>query len=285
MSELKVRHTEESTSRFAEVEGIKVHYNEAGKGETIVMLHGGGPGASGWGNYQHNLEELSQHYRLLLVDQAGYGKTDKVIPKTEARSELSARLVVGLLDQLGIQKANIVGNSFGGRTAIMIALRYPERLNKLILMGPAGGSLNLFSPEPTEGMKLLHQFFHEPGPSREKMEKLVTAFLYDASLGTDEMIDSRYNVAVEPETRKFYEHFLSKPDSREPQLWRELEKIGHPTLLVWGRDDRTNPYEGGLFMLKRMRDVRLHIISQCGHWVQFEKCREFNKLLRSFVDD
>ncbi|WP_292023093.1 alpha/beta fold hydrolase [Maritimibacter sp. UBA3975] len=284
MTTVLEKHTEESTSRFATVDSIRLHYHEAGEGEALVMLHGAGPGASGWSNYWQNVEELSKSYRVILLDQPGYGKTDKVIPENEARSEFSARLLVGLLDQLGIDKAHMVGNSFGGRTSLVMALRYPDRVGRLVMMGPAGGSLNIFMPEPTEGMKLLHGFFKEPGPSREKMRQIVDTFLYNKELATDALVDSRYAVAVEPETRKFYEHFLSTPDKREPELWRELEKIKHRTLLVWGRDDRTNPFEGGLFMLKRMPDARLHVIPQCGHWVQYEKCDEFNAILTSFIE-
>nr|ART36371.1 C558 [uncultured bacterium] len=276
-------HTEKSTSRYATIDGVKLHYNDAGEGEPLILLHGGGPGASGWSNFKQNVPELSRHYRVLLVDQPGYGKSDKVIPEKEARSELASRLIVGLLDQLKIEKAHVLGNSFGGRTAINLALRWPERVSRLILMGPAGGSLSIYSPEPTEGMKHLHGFFAAPGPSVEKMRNLVKTFMFDASKVTETLIEERYAAATEPETRKFYEHFLSKPDSREPQVWREIDKIAHRTLLVWGRDDRANPFEGGLFMLKRMQDARLHIFPRCGHWAQLEHCDEFNGVLSTFL--
>jgi len=283
MTTAEMQLTEASTSRVAEIDGVTLHYHEAGTGPALVMLHGGGPGASAWSNFKQNLEPLSHRYRVLLVDQPGYGRSSKTIPENEARSHMAARLLVGLLDQLGIDQAHMVGNSFGGRTALNVALQWPERVGRLVLMGPAGGSLNIFVPEPTEGMKHLHNFFSAPGPSRERMRNLISTFVYDQSLVNEALVEERYQAAVEPETREFYEHFLSKPDSREPQIWREIDKIKHRTLLVWGRDDRTNPFEGGLFMLKRMQNARLHVFPQCGHWVQMEQCDEFNALLDNFL--
>ncbi|KZY44854.1 hypothetical protein A3731_33390 [Roseovarius sp. HI0049] len=151
-----------------------------------------------------------------------------------------------------------------------------------MLMGPGGG-LNLFHAQPTEGMKQLHEFFSPPGPSRERMENLIRTFLFDSSAITPELIDERLASATEAETAEFYKKHLVEPDPREPQLWRELEKIGHKTLLIWGRDDRTVPFEGGLIMLRRLQDARMHIISRCGHWVQMEKADEFNALVHNFL--
>lgn len=275
--------TETSTANRVEIEGRTIHFHDAGSGEALVLLHGGGPGASGWSNFHQNLPELSKHYRVLLIDQPGYGKSSKEIPTDEPRSQLSARMVIGVLDHLKIQKAHFVGNSFGGRTALLLAMHWPDRVSRLVLMGPAGGSLNLVSPEPTEGMKLIHGFFHAPGPSIAKMRKLVETFIYDSSKVTDALIEERYAAAIEPETRRFHEHFLSTPDHREPQLWKDIDKIPHRTLLAWGRDDRFNPMEGGLFMLKRMQDARLHVFPRCGHWVQAEKTDEFNAVLKTFL--
>ncbi|MCR1784993.1 alpha/beta fold hydrolase [Nocardioides carbamazepini] len=276
--------TFESTSRTVIVDGHRMHYNEAGIGTPIVLLHGGGPGASGWSNFHQNLSRLAKTYRVLLVDQPGYGNSTKTPPVDECRSEMAMRLLVGLLDELNIDRTHLLGNSFGGRTAIQTALRHPDRVDNLVLMGPAGGSLNIFAPEPTEGMKHLHGFFAEPGPSMEKMQSLVDTFLYDRSLSTPELVRSRYEAAVHPDTRAFYTKFLSTPDAREPELWRDLGRIPHRTLLMWGRDDRTNPYEGGLFMLKRMPNAQLHVFPQCGHWVQFEQAQEFERVLGAFLE-
>lgn len=276
--------TEESTSRIAEVDGHTVHYNDIGSGKPLIMLHGAGPGASGWSNFKQNLPALAGKYRVLLIDHPGFGKTTKDLPETMPRSEFGRLLIVGLMNKLGIDKAHFVGNSWGGRTALGIALHDPTRVDRLVLMG-TGGGLSMTHPEPSEGMRLLYGFFAPPGPSRERMEQLIRTFLFDQSMVNDALIDERLQSAMEPQTRAFYQRYMMGPDSREPQLWKNLEKIGHRTLLMWGRDDRTCPYDSGLIMLKRMPNARIHIFPRCGHWVQLEKRAEFDVLLDTFLTE
>lgn len=145
--------TFESTSRFAEVDvdgPLKLHYHEAGSGPTIVLLHGGGPGASSWSNFSRNIAVLAQHFHVLAVDQPGYGHSDKRA-EHEQFNRYAARALKGLFDQLELGRVPLVGNSLGGGTAVRFALDYPDRAGRLVLMGPGGLSINLFAPDPTEG--------------------------------------------------------------------------------------------------------------------------------------
>lgn len=111
--------TEESTSKFATInaEGLsnfKIHYNDAGQGEAVVMLHGGGPGASGWSNYYKNIDAFVEAgYRVILMDCPGFNKSAELVPEVQ-RGLVNARAVKGLLDVLGIQKTHLIGNSMGG---------------------------------------------------------------------------------------------------------------------------------------------------------------------------
>ena len=151
---------------------MHLHYDEAGQGPVTVLLHGGGPGASGMSNFQHNLPVFAEHFRTLVVDQPGYGKSDK--PPVEGNYfTFAATALKDLLDELGIDQAHLVGNSLGGGTAVRFALQNPERAGRLVLMGPGGLSLNVFAPDPTEGVKRLAEFGAPPGPSREKMEAFL----------------------------------------------------------------------------------------------------------------
>jgi len=273
-----------STSRTAKAGDITLHYNEAGEGPPLVMLHGGGPGASSWSNFKQNLQGLSEHFRVLLVDQPGYGLSDK--PEiTEPFWTYSARAVRDLLDELGIEKAHFVGNSLGGGTTLRFALDYPDRADRLVLMGPGGGALNIFSADPSEGLKLLFDFYAPPGPSREKMEAFIKIMLFDHSLVTEELIDERYKAATDPETMKGAVNALGGLATRaeESELWRFLDKVPHRTLLTWGRDDRVLPLDGAFLALKRMPDARLHIFPRCGHWAQLEHLEEFNWLTANFL--
>jgi 4,5:9,10-diseco-3-hydroxy-5,9,17-trioxoandrosta-1(10),2-diene-4-oate hydrolase len=124
---------------------MHLHYDEAGQGPVTVMLHGGGPGASGMSNFGRNLPVFAGHFRTLVVDQPGYGKSDK--PPVEGNYfTFAADALKTLLDELGIEKTHLVGNSLGGGTAVRFALTYPERAGRLVLMAPGGLSLNVFAP-------------------------------------------------------------------------------------------------------------------------------------------
>ena len=130
--------TEESTSRYVQAGDLRMHYNEAGDGPPLVMLHGGGAGASSWSNFKQNLPALSEHFRCLLVDLPGYGKSDKPIIN-DPIWDFYTDVLNDMLEALGIEKAHFAGNSHGGATAVKMALNYPDRVDRLLSMG--GGAL------------------------------------------------------------------------------------------------------------------------------------------------
>src|SRR2546423_2258182 len=176
---------------------MHLHYDEAGQGPPVVMLHGGGPGASGMSNFKNNLPAFAGHFRTLVVDQPGYGKPDKP-PVQGNYFTFAAAALKDLLDELGIDRAHLVGNSLGGGTAVRFALENPERAGRLVLMGPGGLSLNVLAPDPTEGVRRLVEFPAPPGPSREKMAAFLKAMVFDQRLVTEELIDERYAAACDP---------------------------------------------------------------------------------------
>ncbi len=137
--------TYESTSRFAQVrDDLKLHYHEAGvgNGPTIVLLHGGGPGASSWSNFAKNIPVLAQQFHVIAVDQPGYGRSDKPTEHPQYFRH-SASALKDLLDTIGItERVHLLGNSLGGGAAVRFALDYPDRAGRLVLMGPGGLSVN-----------------------------------------------------------------------------------------------------------------------------------------------
>jgi 4,5:9,10-diseco-3-hydroxy-5,9,17-trioxoandrosta-1(10),2-diene-4-oate hydrolase len=273
---------------LAQLDDLRVHYNEAGEGDVLVMLHGGGPGATGWSNFKQNLPAFASKFRVLLVDQPQFGLSDKPDTK-EQFNVFAARAVRDLLDELDIPRAHFLGNSLGGGTVFRFALDYPDRAGRLVQMGPGGACIPLLSPEPTEGVKILGRFLAPPGPSREKLEEFVRIMVYDQSLVTEELIEERYEVASDPAVVQGLARFLmtvmgpGEEQRRKGEIWREIDQITHPTLVTWGRDDRVLPLDGALFMLHRMQDVRLHVFSRCGHWAQLEHAREFERISIDFL--
>ena len=271
---------------------MHLHYDEAGADDSgtappVVMLHGGGPGASGVSNFGPNLPVFAQRFRTLLVDQPGFGKSDKP-PVTGNYFTFAADALAGLLDELGIERVHLVGNSLGGGTAVRFAINYPERARRLVLMGPGGLSLNVLSADPTEGDKRLAEFAAPPGPSREKMAAFLKTLVFDQRLVTDDLIDERYAAACEPQAlaamASLGASFFDPSCFEDGLLWREAHRLRNRVLLIWGREDRVNPIDGALVALKMIRRAQLHVFGRCGHWVQLEKFDEFNRLAIGFLE-
>jgi len=282
----------DSTSRFAEAAGMRLHYHEAAPadqadGPVVVMLHGGGPGASAWSNFGRNLPVFAARFRTLMVDQPGFGRSVKPAV-TGNYFTFAADAVAGLLDRLGIDRVHLVGNSLGGGTAVRFALRFPERADRLVLMAPGGLGLNVFAQDPTEGVRRLMEFAAPPGPSREKLAAFLRTLVFDQRLVTDELVDERYAAASDPDAiaamASLGASFYDPACAEDGMLWREAHRLRRPVLLIWGREDRVNPLDGALVALKLIRRAQLHVFGGCGHWAQLEKFDEFNRLAIRFLE-
>lgn len=268
-------------SNFTTVDGHKVHYQTVGEGPALMLIHGGGPGAYGYSNYSRNIGPLSEKFQVIVIDLPGYGQSEFMPAPDSAFAPLS-RAVMGVLDDMGIKKANLVGNSLGGGTSLRTALDYPERIDKLILMGPAG-SVPIHSPFPTEGLIRMLTFYQGEAPSLEKIRRVVDLLVFDPSAITDELLEERLKVATKPE-------IMANPPLRgrganpKDDLWREpLNTLTHPTLIIWGREDRVVPIDAAYLLLKTIPNASLHVFPKCGHWAQWEKADEFNELVANFV--
>jgi 4,5:9,10-diseco-3-hydroxy-5,9,17-trioxoandrosta-1(10),2-diene-4-oate hydrolase len=154
-------------------------------------------------------------------------------------------------------------------------------------MGPGGLSLNVFAPDPTEGVKRLAEFAAPPGPSPAKMEAFLRTLVFNQKLITDELVAERYEQASKPEAiaamMALGLSFYDPATAEDGMLWREVHRLRHQVLLIWGREDRVNPLDGALVALKQIRKAQLHVFSGCGHWAQLEKFAEFNRLATGFL--
>ncbi|MGB4674275.1 MAG: 2-hydroxy-6-oxo-6-phenylhexa-2,4-dienoate hydrolase [Azovibrio sp.] len=278
---------ENETSRFVTInekglQNFKIHFNDAGEGEAVIMLHGGGPGASGWSNYDRNVDALVQAgHRVILMDSPGFNKSDPVV-LDEQRGLANARSVKALMDAVGIEKAHLVGNSMGGATALNFALEYPDRTGKLVLMGPGGLGPSLFHAMPMEGIKLLFKLYSEP--TRENLQKMLDVFVFDAANVTEELFEGRWNsIQAYPEHLR---NFVLSTERIPLSAWDITPRLGAieaDTLIVWGRDDRFVPLDHGLKLLWQLKHANLHVFSKCGHWAQWEHADEFNRLTIEFL--
>jgi 4,5:9,10-diseco-3-hydroxy-5,9,17-trioxoandrosta-1(10),2-diene-4-oate hydrolase len=230
--------------------GQTIFFAEAGSGPAVVMLHGGGPGASGVSNYSRNIDALARQFRVIVPDMPGYGRSAKGVDQSDPFGYL-ADMIRGLLDELGIESAHLIGNSYGGAAALRLALDTPHRARKLVLMGPGG--IGTTRGAPTAGLKSLLSYYTGDGPSREKLQTFIRNYLvYEGASVPDELIDLRYAASIDAEV-------LADPPLRRPSgptalrtLWRmdltrdkRLKDLATPTLVLWGRDDKVNRPAGG----------------------------------------
>ncbi|MGE8410717.1 MAG: alpha/beta fold hydrolase [Pseudomonas sp.] len=279
--------SETSSSRFVRIQegdlDLQLHYNDVGQGaETVVMLHGSGPGASGWANFNRNIEPLtSAGYRVILMDCPGWSKSDPIVCRG-SRSELNARALKGLLDALDLDRVHILGNSMGGHTAVAFALANPQRVGKLVLMGGGTGGASPFTPMPTEGIKLLNGLYREP--TIDNLKKMMNVFVFDASSLTEELFQTRLDnmLARRDHLENFVASLAANP-KQFPDFSPRLHEISAPTLVVWGREDRFVPMDAGLRLLAGLPNAQLHVFNRCGHWAQWEHAEAFNRMVLDFL--
>lgn len=279
--------TEAGTSRFVRIrEGdldLQLHYNDAGEGaETVIMLHGSGPGASGWANFSRNVDPfVAAGYRVVLIDFPGWNKSDPIV-STGSRSELNARSLKGLMDALDLRQAHLVGNSMGAHSAVAFALAYPERVGKMILMGGGTGGVSPFVPMPTEGIKLIGALYRDP--TIENLKRMMNVFVYDTSNLTEDLFKARLDNMLA--RRDHLENFVKSAEINPrqfPDVGPRLGEITAPTLVVWGRDDRFVPMDSGLRLVAGLANAQMHIFSRCGHWAQWEHADTFNRMVKDFL--
>jgi pimeloyl-ACP methyl ester carboxylesterase len=264
------------TPKFIDVAGTRTRYHDVGQGEPTILIHGGGPGASGLSNYRKNVEPLGAGRRVIVVDQPGFGETEGKLKDGPIFAAMGD-FVRSFMDAIGVQKASFVGNSLGGATSLMVALRAPDRVNRLVLMG-TGGSQAIFSPMPTEGLRRMAMFNGGEGPTLAKLKGVIELLVFDSSSITEELLAERLKAAMRTDVIDIFK--------RPPMdIWREnLASLKHKTLIVWGRDDRVVPIDSSFILLKSMPNAQLHVYPKCGHWAQWEKAEEFNVLVAGFLD-
>lgn len=279
--------SEAETSRYAQIrEGdaeLRIHYNDCGSGErVVVMLHGSGPGATGWANFSRNIEPLvAAGYRVILMTCPGWGKSDPIV-STGSRSDLNARVLKGLVDALGIARVSILGNSMGGHSAVAFALNWPERVDKLVLMGGGTGGASPFVPMPPEGIKLLNKLYREP--TIENLKNMMEVFVYDSSDLTEALFKTRLdNMLANRQHLENFTRSLQANPRQFPDFGPRLATIQAPTLVIWGRNDRFVPMDAGLRLIAGIPNSELHIFNNCGHWAQWEHAEKFNRMVLDFL--
>lgn len=264
---------------FAQAGDLRIHYSEVGRGHPVICLHGTGPGASAWSNFRHNVSALAERFRTILVDLPGFGRSQKVQVNAPRLTFLSGA-VRAFMDGVGIDRSHFVANSMGAQVALKLAIDSPDRVGRMVLVGPAVMGHSTFTPMPTEAVRMISEYYAGDGPSLDKMRLIMRALVADPQSLDEAEVMARYEASVDPEvleTRK-------GPHWARQSLAHELDRVLSPTMIVWGQEDRASPLDHGLYMLRSMPDARLVVLPGCGHSVQAERAEEFNTLAVRFLE-
>lgn len=266
-------------------EGV-LRYHEVGEGPPLLLLHGSGPGVTGWRNYRNNLAAFSRHFRCLVLEFPGFGVSD---PTDEHPMAAAPKAVQRFLGGLGLDRVDVVGNSMGGIIAAHLAIDSPGLFRRIVTVGGIGR--NILTPAPGEGINLLVDFTENP--TREALVRWMHSMVHDPDVVTEEMIEERWIQATDPDTlaaaRRMYGRealtaaMASAQASDQPPYWAMLHRITVPTLITWGRDDRVSPVDMALLPMRTMARAELHVLPDCGHWVMIEQKAAWESAVLAFL--
>jgi 2-hydroxy-6-oxo-octa-2,4-dienoate hydrolase len=260
---------------YVDAGGIKTNYLEAGQGPPVVLVHGSGPGVTAYANWRLTIPGLARRFHVFAPDMAGFGFSDK--PGRYGMDRWVGQLI-GFLDALRLDRACLVGNSFGGGLAIRVAVEHPDRVERLVLMGATGVEFPI-----TEGLDQV--WGYQPG--LENMRKIMDYFAYSRELVTDELAEVRYRAALAPGVQEAYSAMFPAPRQRWVEAMatpeEKIRAIQHETLIVHGREDKVIPLSNAYRLLDLIERSELHVFARCGHWSQIEWAEDFNALLLRFL--
>lgn len=257
--------------------GVQTNYHDVGTGAPVLLIHGSGPGVSAWANWRLTIPDLAKQYRVIAPDMAGFGFSERQ-PDAVYNMDNWVAQAVGLLDALSIDKASVVGNSFGGALALALAIRHPERVHKLVLMGSVGVPFAI-----TDGLDRVWGY----EPSLANMKSLLDIFAYSRALVTDELAELRYQASIREGFQESFASMFPAPrqqwvDAMTSQA-QDIRALPHHTLIVHGRDDKVIPLQNAYDLVGLIDRSELHVFGQCGHWTQIEHAARFNQLVADFL--
>jgi pimeloyl-ACP methyl ester carboxylesterase len=275
----------DADSQFIKINGVDVHYKKYGDGEPVfILLHGFGASLFSWREVTTSLAEIGT---VIAYDRPAFGLTERPM-EWEGESPYSqdsqVELVIGLMDAMGIEKAILVGNSAGGTISMLTALKYPERVQSLILVDPAvyagGGAPAWIRPLlGTPQMRRLGPLFARQIQVRGP-EIIETAW-HDPDKLTPEIVEGYQKpLQIENWDKALWELTIS---SRESGLAERLAELALPILVITGDDDRIVPTEQSIRLGGEIPNAQLVVIPQCGHVPQEECPAQFMQAITDFL--
>jgi len=263
--------------QMVNVKGVQTNLHDQGSGFPVVLIHGSGPGVTAWANWRLVLPELAKSRRVIAPDMLGFGYTERPADQ-QYNLDRWVTHVIDLLDTLGIDQVDLVGNSFGGALTLALAIRHPQRFRRLVLMGSVGVPFDM-----TPGLEAAWGY----EPSLAAMRRLLDIFAYDRTLVSDELAQMRYEASIRPGFQESFAAMFPAPRQRwvdamaSPES--EIRALPHETLIIHGREDQVIPLQTSLVLSQWIDKAQLHVFGHCGHWTQIEHTQRFTKLVSDFL--
>jgi 2-hydroxy-6-oxo-6-(2'-aminophenyl)hexa-2,4-dienoate hydrolase len=267
----------EWVSRYVDAGGLRTHYLEAGDAgaSAVVLIHGGGAGADSVGNWRQSIPVLARHHRVLAMDMVGFGRSAK--PEGFEYSQPARnRHLADFLKALGLTRAALVGNSMGGATALGVAMSEPALVDRLVLMGSAG-----LNSQITESLKPIVFYDYTP----DGMRRLIRALTGSRFEITDELVQFRYELSIDPDTRRAYSATMDWVRRQGGLFYEEdtIRRVATPALIVNGKNDLVVPLANAYRFLELLPNSWGYVIPHCGHWAMLEAPEEFIAATRHFL--
>jgi 2-hydroxy-6-oxo-6-(2'-aminophenyl)hexa-2,4-dienoate hydrolase len=262
------------------VQGVDTHYLEAGRGETLVLIHGGGAGADAEGNWQGCIPEYAKRFRVIAVDMPGFGKSAKPDPETYSygQTNRNAHMIAFIEAIAGGEPIYLIGNSMGGATALGVTIQRPELVKKLVLMGAAG--LDIANPDPSSRAALGGYDYTTDG-----MRRLVGVLAGPYFQVSDALIAHRHALTMMPGAREasraIQEHMKTDGMTYPREV---IASVRTPTLVVGGKLDKIAVLARTYGYLDLIPNSWGFVLPHAGHWVMMEAPAEFVAVTSAFFD-
>ncbi|CAL9660088.1 4,5:9,10-diseco-3-hydroxy-5,9,17-trioxoandrosta-1 (10),2-diene-4-oate hydrolase [Streptomyces sp. enrichment culture] len=273
-------------SHYADGAGIRYHYHDLGSGSDTVFLHGGGPGCTAWSDFGPVAHLFAADRRCLLVDIQQYGKSEKS-PIEGPMWDHHAAKTVGLMDTLGVDRADFVCSSWGGTIALNLAAKYPDRVRSLVVTGSMPVFYGPLAPLPENGHRgrtARDIYYGGEGPTREKMRQLITKLeWYDGTKLPEETLTLRYEQSLDEEERALAA-MSDSPRGEWQDLTEELGQIQAPTLFIWGMQDAFLTPDYPLMLARMVPNGNLYVMDHSSHHLEEERPEAYHSVVSGFLN-
>jgi len=262
-------------SRTIEADGLTTHFLEGGTGPTLILVHGGGAGADGWGNWRSCLDSYARQFHVLVPDMPGFGRTAKPDPAAYEYTQQNRTVhLLAFMDALGVDRAHLIGNSMGGATVLGVAMAEPRRIDKLVLMGSAG--LAIANPDPSY-MKNLTGYDY----TVEGMRRIVHALTAPGFELDEAAVQYRHAIMQDVAARVALKAIVAHKLTYDRDA---IAAVRAPTLVIGGKEDQVAILARTYGYLELLENSWGFVLPHVGHWAMIEAPGEFLAITNAFLD-